>query len=199
MDRIAVVVGMRVVKSSDVERDLRVSEFMNREPLNLGADVKRKVAERLIDQELIRQEMMNGGYSNPADQDANEILQQLLRDRFQRSDAQLRAALARYELSEEQLRRYLAWQLAVLRFIDQRFRPGVLVTDEDVQAYYQQHKQELQKAYLQNSSIEALDSKLRETIVGERINLSFEQWLKQSRTQTRIEFREAAFQEGRSK
>ena len=48
--------------------------------------------------------------------------------------------------TEDQLRRYLQWQLTVLRFIDQRFRPGVLVTEEEVRAYYDEHRAELQKA-----------------------------------------------------
>jgi peptidyl-prolyl cis-trans isomerase SurA len=196
MDRVAVVVGRRVVKSSDIDRDLRVSQFVNREPLNFSVDVKRKVAERLIDQELIRQEMTNGGYPQPTQQEANGILQQLIRDRFKGSEPQLRAALARYGLTEEQLRRYFLWQITVLRFIDQRFRPGILVTDEDVRAYYDEHKNELQKAYPQNNSIEALDAKIREIIVGERVNRSFEEWLTQTRAQTHIEYREAAFREG---
>jgi peptidyl-prolyl cis-trans isomerase SurA len=196
MDRVAVVVGRRVVKSSDIDRDLRVSQFLNREPLNFSVDAKRKVAERLIDQELIRQEMMNGGYRQPTEQEANGILQQLVRDRFQGSEPQLRAALSRYGLTREQLSRYFLWQMTVLRFIDERFRPGILVTDEDVRAYYNEHRNELEKGYPQNHSIEALDSKIREIIAGERVNRSFEEWLTQSRGQTRIEYRDAAFREG---
>jgi peptidyl-prolyl cis-trans isomerase SurA len=199
IDRVAVIVGKRVVKSSDIDRNVRVSQFINSEPLNLNEVEKRKVADRLIDQEIIRQEMMNGGYSQPTDQDVNTFLQQLQRDRFKGSEAQLRSALTKYGLTLDQLRTYLLWQLTVLRFIDQRFRPGVLVTDEDVRAYYDQHREELRKAYPQNSSIEALDAKIREIIVGERVNQSFEEWLQQMRGRTRIEFRDAAFHEGQER
>jgi len=131
LDRVAIVVGRRAVKASDLDRDLRCSQFMNGEPLNLTADAKRKVADRLITQELIRQEIMNGGRSEASEQDVNAFLQQTKTDRFKGSDSQFRSALARYGLTEEQLRHYLRWQLTVLRFIDQRFRPGVLVTEED--------------------------------------------------------------------
>jgi len=196
IDRVAVVVGKRVVKTSDVDLNVRVSQFLNGEPLNLSEVEKRKVADRLVDQQIIWQEMMNGGYSQPTDQDVNAYLQQLQRDRFNGSEAQLRSALAKYGLTEAQLRKYLLWQLTVLRFIEQRFRPGVLVTDEDVRAYYEQHRGELQKAYPQNSSIEALDARIREIIVGERVNQAFEEWLQQTRARTRIEFRDAAFHEG---
>src|SRR5690242_2766095 len=33
IDRMAVIVGQHVIKASDVDRDLRLTEFMNREPL----------------------------------------------------------------------------------------------------------------------------------------------------------------------
>lgn len=198
IDRVAVIVGKRVVKASDIDRNIRVSQFMNREPLNLTEAEKRKVVDRLIDQEIIRQEMMNGAYSQPAEQDVNAFVQQLQRDRFKASETQLRSALAQYGLTEDQLRTYLLWQLTVLRFIDQRFRPGVLVTDEDVRTYYAQHREELQKVHPQNNSIEALDSEIREIVVGDRVNQNFDEWLKQTRGRTRIEYRDAAFREGAS-
>lgn len=61
LDRIAVIVGKHVIKKSDIDRDLRVTEFLNRQPLSLISTVKRQSAERLIDQEIIRQEIITGG------------------------------------------------------------------------------------------------------------------------------------------
>jgi peptidyl-prolyl cis-trans isomerase SurA len=193
VDRVAVVVGKRVVKASDVEGDLRVSQFLNSEALDLSPTVRRKAAERLIDQELIRQELLNRDYGEPSEEDVAAYLDRLRRDRFGGSEPRFRAALTQYRLSEEQLRKHLRWQLTVLRFIDRRFRPGVLVTDEDVSAYYQQHRAELQKAFPKNSSLEAVEPGIRETLAGERVNQFFDAWLEQKRKATRIEYREAAF------
>ena len=195
IDRVAVIVGKRVVKASDLDRDLRVSQFLNHQPLDLSSATKRKVAERLIDQELVRQELLNGRYAGPTEEEANTYLQQLSRDRFKGSPTQLRTELSRYGLSEDQLRRRLLWQLTVLRFIDQRFRPGVLVTDEDVSEYYQAHRAELQKASPRNSSLEAVEPRIREILTGERVNQMFEEWLREARKNMRVEYREAAFAE----
>ena len=181
VDRIAVIVGKRVVKASDVERDLRVTHLLNNEPLDLSAGTRRKAAERLIDQELVRQEIMNGGYSDPSEQDVTTFLEQLTRDRFNGSEAGFREAMTRYGLSEEQLKRHLLWQLTVLRFIDERFRPGVLVTDQDVSAYYQAHPAERQKLS---------EAQVREILEGDRVNQIFEEWLAQARRRSRIEYRE---------
>ncbi len=192
VDRIAVIVGRRAVKQSDVERDLRVSQFLNNQSLDLSPEAKRKAADRLIDQELIRQEIVNGSSGTVPEEEAGAYLQRLIHDRFNGSETQSRAALRRYGLSEEQLRKHLQWQLTVLRFIDERFRPGVLVTDEDVTAYYQQHRAD----FPANSTRDALEPKIREVVTGERVNQLFEEWLSQTRKNIRTEYREAAFARG---
>ena len=198
VDRIAVIVGKRVVKASDIDRDLRVSSFLNRQPLDESPAARRKAAERLIDQELMRQELLAGQYAQPSEKDAAAFLQQLKRERFNNSDAQFRAELARHGLTEEQLQRQLLWQITVLRFIDQRFRPAVVVTDEEAGTYFREHLAELQKAYPGNNSFEALLPKIREALMGERINQAFGEWLTETRRGVRIEYREQAFSGGSS-
>jgi peptidyl-prolyl cis-trans isomerase SurA len=194
IDRMAVIVGRHVIKTSDILRDLRVTEFLNREPLELGAEARKKSAERLIDQEIIRQEIVTGGYRRPSDQDSEAFEKQLDKDRFHGSAAEMRAALAKYGLTGQQLREQLLWQLTVLRFIDQRFRAGVLVTDDDVKNYYDQHQEELRRQNPQANSLEALQPKIRSTLEGERINEIFNQWLEHERKISRIEYKQEAFQ-----
>jgi len=199
VDRVAVVVGRRVVKTSDIDRDLRVSSLLNRQPLDESPAARKKAAERLIDQELVRQELVSGQYNPPTDQDVADFLQQMKRDRFAGSDSRFRTELERYHLSDDQLKRQLLWQLTVLRFIEQRFRPAVLVTDEDIAAYYREHRAELEKANPHDNSLEALTPRIRETLTGERINQAFEEWLAETRKGTRIEYREQAFSAGASR
>jgi parvulin-like peptidyl-prolyl isomerase len=193
IDRVAVIVENHVVTLSDVDRDLRLTEFLNREQPDFSSGNRRKAAERLIDQTIIRDEIARGGYRRATDSDADGLLKQLRRDRFEDSDSRLREALGRYGLTEDQLRAQLLWQLTVIRFIDQRFRPGVLLADEEVRAYYDQHRDELQREYPKNSSFDALESKIRSSLEGKRINQYFMEWLDQSRKRNRIEYREGAF------
>jgi hypothetical protein len=193
IDRVAVIVENHVITLSDVDRDLRLTEFLNREQRDSSSDRRRKAAERLIDQTIIRDEIAKGGYRRATDSDADGLLKQLCRDRFEDSDNRLREALGRYGLTEDQLRAQLLWQLTVIRFIDQRFRPGVLVADEEVHAYYDQHRAELQREYPKDSSFDALESKVRSLLEGGRINKNFMDWLDQSRKRNRIEYREGAF------
>jgi peptidyl-prolyl cis-trans isomerase SurA len=194
LDRIAVIAGKHVIKESGIERDLRLTEFLNGQPLDLSPAAKRQSAERLIDQDSIRQEIATGNYQRPSESEASELLDRLRRDRFGGSDSRLREALARYGLTEDHLREQLLWQLTVLRFIDQRFRVGVLVTDEEVHAYCEQHLSELRRQYPTSSNCEALAPKIRSVLEGERINQNFNEWLAQARKIERIEYKQEAFQ-----
>ena len=193
IDRIAVIAGKHVIKVSDIDRDLRLTEFLNRQVLDLSAPAKKKATDRLIDQAIIRDEIATGGYDRATDADAEKMLADLRHDRYAGSEQRMRQALAQYGLTEDELREQLLWQLTVLKFIDERFRPAVLVTDEDVKKYYDQHLAELKREYPQNSGFAALEPKIRDTLTGERINQQFESWLDDTRKNEHIEYRQGAF------
>jgi len=194
VDRIAVIVGKHAIKLSDIDRDLRVTEFLNRTPLSLSPGDRRKAAERLIDQSLIADEISIGGYARPTEQDAAAMLNRIRQDRYAGSESRFTQGLAVYGFTEDQLQRELFWQLEVLRFIDQRFRPGVLISDDDIRDYYNQHRAELARQYPQAANYNALAPKIREQLEGERINQNFTQWLARARQRNRIEYRQGAFQ-----
>jgi parvulin-like peptidyl-prolyl isomerase len=194
VDRMAVVVDKHVVKSSDIFRDLGATEFLNREQPNFSPDARHKAADRLIEQTIIRDEIANGGYKSASSADANALLNKIRQERFGGSDARLRAELSRYGLTEEELREQLLWQLTVLRFIDQRFRAGVLITDEDVRNYYDQHLPDLKRQYPQDSSFKALEPKIRASLEGERINQNFVQSIEAARKRVHVRYLQGAFE-----
>ena len=193
IDRIAVVVGTRVVKDSDIAHDIRVTSFLNRAEPDFSLASRKRAASRLIDQELIRTEIQSGGYPIAKEAEAVNLLAQTKKDRFA-TGAQYRSALERYGITEPELKDALLWQLTVLRFIDARFQPAVVVTGEDVQNYYNTHRAALEK---QNDKVKTLDDlkpRIQEQITGERVNVLFDDWLKQTRQKTRIEYREKSLE-----
>ena len=184
LDRVAVVVNQHVVKASDIDRDLRLTDFLNNERLSETAADRKKAADRLIDQEVIRNEIATGRYSRPPAQDADTLLEQIRRDRFGNSDARLKQALARYGLTEDHLREQLLWQLTVLRFINERFRVAVLVPDEEVRNYYDRHRANFK------GSFEASEKAIRTSLEGEQVNQQFEMWLQGARQRADIQYRD---------
>ena len=194
IDRIAVIVNKHVIKTSDIDRDLRVTQFLNREPLDIKIDGKRNAAERLIDQTIIREEIEKGGYTQSVNAEVDGLLKRILTERFGGSDARLQAELSRYGLTQAQLRMQLQWQLDVLKFIDQRFRPAVLVTDDETRAYYNQHRAELEHQFPQFKTYESMEPKIRASVEGERLNVTLESWLAGARKRDRIVYKQEAFQ-----
>jgi hypothetical protein len=187
IDRVAVIVNKHVIKSSDIDRDLRLTDFLNNEPLTESPADRKKAAERLIDQEVIRSEVVTGRYSRPREEDAEALINQLKRDRFDASEPRLKEALGRYGLTEDQLRRQLLWQLTVLRFINERFRPAVFVSDDDVRNYYDQHRN------VYPGSFESSEASIRTTLESAQVDQEFETWLNGARGRASIVYRQEAF------
>jgi hypothetical protein len=192
LDRVAIAVGRRAIKSSDIDRDLRVTAFLNNAPLDTSNAAKKRAAERLIDQQIIREEIATGQYARANEGEAAGMLDQIRTTRFRGSDAQLRAALARYGITQSQLQDQLLWQLTVLRFIDARFRPSVQVSDDDVRKYYDTHLAELKRQYPRDNSFETLEPKVRETMEASQTDKQFEEWIAANRKSTRIEYHQEA-------
>ena len=187
VDRIAVVVGKHPVLDSAINRDIRVTSFLNQEPADFSDSSRKKAASRLIDQELIREQIRSGSYPVAAASEANELLAELRKDKFP-SDAQYRRALLQAGLTEEELKDRLLWQMTVLRFIDARFRPAVVVSDQEVQSYYAAHRATV-KGDLDDARQSIIDQ-----ISAEGVNRLLEDWLQEERKQTRIEYLEKSLQ-----
>src|ERR1051326_1268391 len=74
MDRIAVAVGNRAIRESQIDRDVRLTAFLNGTPLDENGASKRKAADRLIDQTVIRSEIAKGTYPSPSEAEVNSTL-----------------------------------------------------------------------------------------------------------------------------
>lgn len=169
IDRVAVVVGTTVITESEVLQEARLTALLNQEPLDVGPAARRAAAERLVDQQLIRNEMRIGAYPPPSGAEIDEMLANLKRE-HSLTDAQFRAALDKYGVTEEKLRRHLSWQLSALRFTDVRFSGGAgIPAGEDRSAN-------------------------RATTPPANVDQQMENWLKQTRAATKIQFKPGAFQ-----
>ncbi len=193
IDQIAVVVGNSIVKDSDISRDIRVTEFLNRQPLDLSEKVRKETASRLIDQIFIRKEIELGNYPVATQQEADHELNEIVRQEF-KSEAALQDRLRRYGITAPDLRSHFLWQLTVLRFVDLRFRPAVLITNNEIESYYKQHALELRRKHPSKSSLADLRDDISDTLTAERVNKLFFSWLDEQRKQTKITYFERSLQ-----
>jgi hypothetical protein len=172
VDRLAVVVGTTVITETEVLDEARLAAFHNQAPLDFGPAARRTAAERLVDQQLIRNEMRIGAYPQPTGAEIDDMLRNLKQERFGGNEAQYRAALDRYGVTEEQVRRHVAWQLSAIRFTDLRFSPAVagIPNGNDGQS-------------ANRAAPSAAD-----------VDQQLDAWLKETRAATKVQFKPGAFQ-----
>lgn len=195
IDRIAVTLDNQVITESEILLEIRLTAFQNGGPLDFKPEAKREAAGRLIEQKLIRKEIEVGRYLQPGPADVEPMLKQMEAQRFH-SREEFRRALEKYGIREEDLKVHLLWQLTLLRFIDIRFRPGIQVTDQEIQQYFSQKLPELEKRAGPEKKIrlEDLRDKMQEALTDERVDQQLNDWLAETRKHMRIEFHPEAFQ-----
>jgi hypothetical protein len=170
IDRVAVVVNKTVFTQSEVDDEARLSDLEAGKPLDLSAAQRKQAAERLVDQELLREEMTATQFQAPAS-DADALLRSF-RQRHFPSLVQYHAALTRYGASEDALKARLVWEVSLLRFTDQRFKTFAEPADA-------------QSANRAEGAPQA---------APQTVDQLMDAWLKQQRADTRIVFKQEAFQ-----
>ena len=186
VDRVAVKVGKLVITTSAIEEQERIASYLNGEAVDLSAANRRRTAERLIEQLLIRREMEISRYPMPSEKDVEPMVADALK---------ARGDPAKAGISEAALRRSLSLQVATLRFIELRFRPGSSVGDGEAELYYRdEFVPEWEKTG--KSAPPELDDvrdKIEAIVLQRKVNQALDQWLKDARTLTRIQYFEEAF------
>ena len=172
IDRVAIVIGKTVITESELIDDLRLTEFINGQPLDLGPLARRDAAEHLVDQELVRREMQEGGFTPPSAAQEEALLRKFRQEHYS-SLAAYRAALQKYGVTEEQLKQRLLWQLTAIQFTDLRFRP-------------------MQPAPSPQSTQSA--DRAAPGAAPVTVDQQMEAWLKQARSNTKIDLKPEAFQ-----
>jgi hypothetical protein len=170
IDRIALVVGKTVFTQSEVDDEARLSQLEAGKPLDLSAAQRKEAAERLVDQELLREEMSATQFQAPAS-DADALLRSFRQQHFP-SIAQYHAALTRYGVTEGALKERLVWEVSLIRFTDQRFKTFA------------------EPAEGQSANRADGASQTAPDTVDQLMGV----WLKQQRADTRIVFKQEAFQ-----
>lgn len=195
IDRIAVSVGNRVITSSDLDREIRVTAFLNGAKPDFSPAGKRATAERMVEQKLIQHELETSRYPVPAESEVQPELDQF-KKKFFSDDAAYRRALVDAGITEDDLKAVLLWQRTLLLFIDVRFRPGVQVTDAEIQDYFDKVVAPAARAAHPGES-PALDqyrADIERKLTGQEVDQELDRWLEQVRQRTEIVFHPESFQ-----
>lgn len=187
LDRLVATVNGHALLESDWEDEVRYECFMSGRPLEEVTAQDRKAAlDRLIDQELLREQMRSSDFKPVS---AAEIDQQLdsLKAEYARDheSASWSSALAGYGLSEAVARDHIAVELNQLRLVDTHLRPLVQVDAAEIETYY---KEQIVPKFPagQAPTLEQARRKIRELLVQQRIDQQLSSWLDALRSQAQI-------------
>jgi hypothetical protein len=184
VDRVAITVENSIIKDSDIAEDLRITSFLNNESPSGSLAARKVSASRLIDQAVIRKEIDSGAYPSASAAETQSLLAEV--EKRYPNEAAFKQAMTSRGIDEDDLKDHLVWQLTVLHFIDARFRPSALITEEDIEKYYNQHKPRFQAA------LEAVHAQIQDELTGERVNQLLDDWLTRRRQSTKIVYLEEA-------
>lgn len=195
IDRIAVSVGNQVITTSDLDREIRVTAFLNGVKPDFSPAGKHATAERMVEQKLIRKELETSRYPIPSPAEIEPILEKFKKEHFP-DDAAYLQALRDYGIAGQDVKDMLLWQRTLLLFVEVRFRPSVQVSDQEIQDYFTKVVQPAAEAAHpdQPVALEDYRNQIESTLAGQREDEQMDNWLRQARRRTETVYHEEAFQ-----
>jgi len=181
VDGVAVRIEDDIITESEV-RELAAFQMLVDGKTKPRAELIRE----LSDQWLIRSEASATKYPQVPAADVDRAYAEFVKQFGSAEDFQKRRAEA--GLTEAAVRRMVAQQLYLSRFIDYRFRPEAQVSDEQVETYYRDEFSPQLKA--RNEAAPPLDDvedTIREVLIQRAISDRAAKWLSDSRDRLKID------------
>jgi peptidyl-prolyl cis-trans isomerase SurA len=189
LDRVVAKVNDQVLLQSDLDDEIRYECFIAHRSLQEVTPGDRKAAlDRLIDQELLRQQMRVGEIRSAGPEEVEKQVAEMRTDYAQNHPQESwSVALSRYNISEDSVRAHIRMQFDQLRLVDARLRPSIQIDAADVDNYYkQQLLPELIRSGAQQVTLSEATGKIRELLTQQKMNQSLISWLEALHSQAVI-------------
>lgn len=188
IDRVAVIVGERVITESEILRQVRITALLNGQKPEFGPESRRETADRLVEQTLIRKELESSRFM-PSPAAAKEITDQVTK-RFGGIDG-FREAVRQNSLTEAEVREAIAWQATFLEFVAARFRPAIQISDAEIKDYYE--NEVAVRPGEAKPALEAVRAEIESILTDRHVDNALDRWLGGARTQTQIRYKDEVF------
>ena len=192
LDRVVAVVNNAAILTSDVDEEMQLS-VLDPNQAGLGTLTPPRALEQLIERALIQQQIRQQDEQPPSQSEVDARLAEIRKElpacvrQNCASDAGWKAFLVAHNLTERRVESYLRYRLQILSFIELRFRQGIQIPAEDIATYY---RKTLLPQYAAGEAIPALQAvspRIEEILLQQKVNLLFDDWLKNLRKQGDVE------------
>jgi len=188
VDHIVATVNGHVILQSDWDDAVRYEAFVEGRPLNRLTDQDRgKALDRLIDQELLREQSPTSDTAQPPADEVQQRVQEIQKQHDATDPASWQSALASYGLDQKQLETHVAHDISILRQVEARLRPAVQIAPQTIESYYRDtFLPQLRKAGAAVVPLAQVSGKIREILTEQKINELFASWLRSLRSESKI-------------
>ena len=189
IDRIVATVNGRIILQSDWDEALCYEALLtNRAPSQFTDDERRAVLDRLIDQELLREQMKSADFLHATDAEASARVADARKQYPQAaSDEVWQALLAKYHLTEKDLLTRVRQQIDLMRLVDARLRPAVQIDSKSIEAYYRnQFVPKLKQSGASEVPLAEVSAKIRELLTEQKVSELLVSWLQTLRSEGQV-------------
>lgn len=189
IDRIVATVNGHIILQSDWEDALCYEAFVAGHSLDqITADERKAALDRLIDQELLREQMASSDFHHASPQEVDDRIAQV-RGQYPGAgtDSSWQALLVRYGMTDNELRGRVALELDVLRLVDARLRPSVQIDSNSIETYYSHELlPQLRQKGAREVPLSEVTPKIRELLTQQKMNQLLTAWLQNLRASSEI-------------
>jgi hypothetical protein len=188
VDRIVANVNGHVLLQSDWEEEIAFESVSNNQAAHSSTAEDRKAAlDRLIDQELLREQV------RVTDPPPRELVQARVTDiRKQFPEAHTeegwQAVLDRYGLTASALEKRLADDIQLMRMVESKLRPSIQIDTQAVEAYYHnEFLPKVQKSGGKEVALPEVFSHIKALLSEQKMNELITSWISNLRSESHIE------------
>jgi peptidyl-prolyl cis-trans isomerase SurA len=201
LDRVVAVVNNQPILWSDIANEVRFS-VLNPEETLTAALTPQNALQELISRTLIQQQVRQEDItaSQPKSEEVQARLKELRTElpacvRMNcATDAGWQKFLDANGLTAGQVEAYLGLRLEMIRFIEIRFRQGIRISEQEIEAYY---RTKLLPQYAAGARVPPLSDvapRIEEILLEQQVNALFDAWLDNLRKQGDVEILDPALE-----
>ncbi len=186
VDRLVAIVNGDIILESDIDEEERFSKLYPYRTTS-GDTPREQALTRLIDRDLILQQIrqpqpdIDKAKVDGEEDDLRKDLPACIHADCQ-TDAGWARFLASAGFTEDELRARLRLRAEVLRFIEQRFRNGIRITEKQIEDFYTETMlPQYRKEHATPPSLEVLSPRIEELLLQQEVSKLLDGWLKSLR------------------
>lgn len=190
VDRIVATVNGHIILQSDWDEALCYEALLNGRTLGqFTEDERRAVLDRLIDQELLAEQMKSAFFQHASAAEAAARIADARKHYAEASTVEgWRSVLNRFQLAEKDVLAHVLQQIDLMRLVDAHLRPTVQIDNKTVEAYYREKfvPQLKQNGGAGEVALADVSGKIRELLTEEKVSELMVSWLQSLRSESKV-------------